>query len=369
MNFAGPADPTMATFGIGCRIINVMNTLDVTPITNDSFTTSNDGSGISIDGITFRPDGAFNIPTAVRGRTVTKIGNNAFSGHTALTQISIPATVTSIGSNAFLGCSNLTSIEVDSNNPNYSHDNGVLYNKNKTTLIKYSEGKTDNSFTIPNTVTKIESNAFSNQTNLKTITIPNNVVDMGESVFSGCSSLSITLQKAYVPLAWENWNPNNRPITYTISGGCHDNHTIAYTNVNSSTHKKYCTVCFDEVMKSHSISYSSINSGSHSKYCTLCSYSTTESHTIGYTPIIDPLGGTTLHWKACGLCTYKLMELHTIINGTIVCCWIAASPPHNHNDEDCIECDEESIHYEETYNILYYYEFIIEDKKWFFEII
>jgi len=125
--------------------------------------------------------------------SVTNIGANAFLLCESLTSISIPSNVTNIGSSAFAYCSNLTSINVNSGNAAYSSENGVLYNKNKTTLIRCPEGKTG-SYVIPNSVTIINTWAFDNCKGLTSITIPISVTNIGEQVFSNCSGLtSITI--------------------------------------------------------------------------------------------------------------------------------------------------------------------------------
>ena len=69
------------------------------------------------------------------------IGNYAFSDCANLTDIIIPDSVTLIGSFAFEGCTSLTEIKVATKNANYVSINGVLYNKNKTTLMCYPAGK------------------------------------------------------------------------------------------------------------------------------------------------------------------------------------------------------------------------------------
>lgn len=51
------------------------------------------------------------IPEKIDNTTVRDIGDNAFSGCSDLTQITIPDTVKTIGTNAFNGCSSLKSIE------------------------------------------------------------------------------------------------------------------------------------------------------------------------------------------------------------------------------------------------------------------
>jgi hypothetical protein len=88
--------------------------------------------------------------------SVTSIGMMAFSGCIALPSITISSSVTTIGNAAFTACTALTSINVNSENANYSSENGVLFNKNKTILICYPAGKTENDYIVPNTVTNIK---------------------------------------------------------------------------------------------------------------------------------------------------------------------------------------------------------------------
>ena len=126
--------------------------------------------------------------------SVTSIGSGAFGGCNSLTSITIPNSVTSIGDGAFTGCSGLTSINVASDNNYYSDNNGVLFNKKKTELIRYPERKSQTSYTIPNSVTSIGNYAFSVCTGLTSITIPNSVTSIGSGAFSGCTGLtSITI--------------------------------------------------------------------------------------------------------------------------------------------------------------------------------
>ena len=118
------------------------------------------------------------IPAGVRN-----IGEEAFLGCDFKT-ITIPSSVTSIGEGAFSYCDELTSIYVDSGNKNYSSDSyGVLFNKNKTKLIKYPSGNTRTSYTIPSGVTSIGEGAFYGCYNLKSITIPSGVTSIGEGAF------------------------------------------------------------------------------------------------------------------------------------------------------------------------------------------
>ena len=126
--------------------------------------------------------------------SVTRIGKVAFWGCSGLKTITIPSGVTSIGDNPFQKCTSLTTIEVGAENGNYTGFNGVLFNKEKTTLHAYPAGKTRASYTIPDSVTSIEVGAFFGCLRLKSITITDNVTSIGGSAFEDCTSLtSITI--------------------------------------------------------------------------------------------------------------------------------------------------------------------------------
>lgn len=121
---------------------------------------------------------------------LTSIGEQAFGNCTGLTSITIPSSVTSIGVNVFYNCTGLTDITVDSNNSSFCSESGVLFNKDKTTLIYYPLGKNDSSYTIPDGVTVIEQYAFYCNSKLTSVTIPSGVTSIGEMAFRECSGLT-----------------------------------------------------------------------------------------------------------------------------------------------------------------------------------
>lgn len=86
------------------------------------------------------------IPENIEGKAVTNIGISAFSGCSSLTKITIPNGVTNIEAGAFSSCSSLTEINVDSNNKKYSSEDGVLYNKEKNSILICPNAKTDIKF-------------------------------------------------------------------------------------------------------------------------------------------------------------------------------------------------------------------------------
>ena len=121
--------------------------------------------------------------------SVEYIGNYSFEGCTSLTSISIPASVTEIGNGAFPGCTSLTDIDVDVSNPEYSSIDGVLFDKAGNILIWCPTGITG-SYTVPDTVTVIRSNAFFGCTSLTRVSVPASVTAIDAFAFRSCTSLT-----------------------------------------------------------------------------------------------------------------------------------------------------------------------------------
>ena len=147
------------------------------------------------------------------GSSITSIPEFAFyiystsTGCASLTEIILPDSVTSIGNGAFAGCTSLNGIIVGTANTAYSSENGILFNKDKNTLIAYPGAK-KGAFAIPNTVTGIGNFAFEGCAGLTGVTIPNTVISIGRDAFYGCASLaSITIPNSVTSMG-----------TYVFSG-------------------------------------------------------------------------------------------------------------------------------------------------------
>ena len=138
--------------------------------------------------------------------SVEKIDSYAFFRCTGLKSVTIPDSVTSIGEQAFDVCDSLASITVGASNTAYSSENGVLFNHDKTTLIQYPAAKTDSTYAVPGTVTKILDFAFDGCRSLVSITIPGSVTSLGSYwVFDRCVSLtSITVDTSNTSYTSEN---------------------------------------------------------------------------------------------------------------------------------------------------------------------
>lgn len=143
--------------------------------------------------------------------SVTKIGKEALAS-SDLTSVDIGRNVTSIAEDALMSCDSLAEINVDSENPNYSSLDGVLFNKDKTVLLQYACGKADDIYTVPDgvdgigyrafycssltniilpeSVTHIDDGAFLNCQSLTNIEIPDSVTSIGNGVFGDCEKLT-----------------------------------------------------------------------------------------------------------------------------------------------------------------------------------
>ncbi|MBR2138971.1 MAG: leucine-rich repeat protein, partial [Bacilli bacterium] len=90
----------------------------------------------------------------------------------------------------FDNCYSLTNIKINNDNKYYLGDsNGILFNKDKTTLLVYPQGVSRSSYTIPSTVTMVALEAFENNTHLSRLIVPDGVTDIGAKAFNGCTNL------------------------------------------------------------------------------------------------------------------------------------------------------------------------------------
>ena len=138
---------------------------------------------------------------------ITSIGDETFFGCSSLASLVIPDGVTSIGNGAFADCGSLKNLvlpesvvsikgnlfckwngEVKCLSPNFIFEDGVLFNKDKSTIISFRD-KDITSYVIPDYVTSIGGDAFSGCESLTSLVIPDSVVSIGDGAFEGCESL------------------------------------------------------------------------------------------------------------------------------------------------------------------------------------
>ena len=109
-----------------------------------------------------------------------------------LISITLPKTVHKFSDNAFTNYSGLTSITAHPDDPFYSTEEGVLFNKDKSELLRCPEGR-EGAYTIPNSVARIGKNAFYHCEHLDSVTIPHSVTKIDDGAFTGCNLVSITI--------------------------------------------------------------------------------------------------------------------------------------------------------------------------------
>lgn len=130
----------------------------------------------NLDGLT-----QVTIPTGIE-----VIGPSAFYGCGGLTDVAIPASVTDTGERAFAACGRLKAISVEAGNKVYSSRNGMLLNKDGTTLIQGVNGEVE----IPPGVVTIGEWAFVYYADLTRVVIPASVRNIGAYAFHYCESLT-----------------------------------------------------------------------------------------------------------------------------------------------------------------------------------
>ncbi len=155
--------------------------------------------------------GATSLAHVAIGGGVTQIGVSAF-GNTAMTQMNIPGNVqtigaealinakalrhvvigtgtTVIGQGAFRGTVSLTSIWVHADNPAYTSEDGILFDKEQTKLVQYPAGATSAAYSVGATVETIGQDSFQSVSHLEQINIPGNVRTIERWAFPFSSNL------------------------------------------------------------------------------------------------------------------------------------------------------------------------------------
>ena len=119
--------------------------------------------------------------------SVTRLGDDCFTGCSRLTSVTLPNSVTSLEDDCFAGCNSLERIEVDAANTVYDsreNCNAIIHTSTNELVVGCKNSK------IPNSVTSLGYHCFYACSGLTSITIPNSVTSLGYGCFNGCSSLT-----------------------------------------------------------------------------------------------------------------------------------------------------------------------------------
>ena len=135
------------------------------------------------------PGGDLAIPGTINGRAVVGIADSTFWGVDSLSSVAIPQSITNISDHAFFFCSSPTAITVAVSNPAYCDQDGVLFDKGKTTLVAYPTGKPGD-YTIPDGVVRVGNAAVQNCTALTSVVVPASATNLGSGAFAICNALT-----------------------------------------------------------------------------------------------------------------------------------------------------------------------------------
>ena len=136
-----------------------------------------------------------NLSSVTIPNGIESIGEYAFR-NCRLKSVTIPNSVTNIGICAFASNSLLKEINVESDNPDFSSVDGVVFNKDQTALLVYPTNK--GVYTIPNSVISIGDYAFAYSA-IKTLTIHSNLFEIGNYAFCNCGVLGLITCRAQIP--------------------------------------------------------------------------------------------------------------------------------------------------------------------------
>jgi hypothetical protein len=170
---------------IPSTVLNAGISYTVTTIGEDAFDNCEDLTSVT-------------IPSSV---TTIKMG--AFSGCSSLKSMTIPSTVSTIENSVFANCERLLTINVDPDNANYCSQNGILFDKNKKTLMCFPMSNAAETYSLPNTVLEISDFAFAGVFTLTSVTLPSTLKSIGKFAF-GSSNLKIITILANTPPTLED---------------------------------------------------------------------------------------------------------------------------------------------------------------------
>ncbi len=190
-------------------------------ITGFTYTTNN--GTISIDGWSGLAS-TVAIPSTIHGLPVTAIASasvfyNGYEG--GVMYLQVPASVLSIAEDPFMA-NNLRAINVATDNPSYSSVNGVLFDKNQTTLIEYPNGLAHpGSYVIPGGVTTIGGYAFDSSA-LTSVTIPESVTNIGHFAFWISSLGSVAVPGSVTSIGDSAFGGSTSLTNVTLASGLTD---------------------------------------------------------------------------------------------------------------------------------------------------
>ena len=215
-------------------------------------------------------------------------------------ELSIPASLRSLGASNLIAC-RLSALTVDSSNPFFFVEGGVLYSRKDMRALRCLTNASGN-IVIPDGITGINFDAFASCTQITSVTIPDSVTTIGSSAFSGCTGLtSITIPNSVTYIGSSAFSGCTKLNSVTIPNSVTTIGSSAFSGCTSLT----------SITIPNSVTY--IGSSAFSGCTSLASITIPDSVTkigssafyncTGLTSILIGAGVTTLERKLLGNCT------------------------------------------------------------------
>lgn len=145
-------------------------------------------------------DGGIDLSCAVNLKEIEEM---AFRRYDLSKGFTVPASVEKVNVLAFYE-SGLQNLNVEEGSATYSAEDGVLFSKDKKTLVYYPDNKSAYSYTVPDYVTTISEKAFHNVALLKELTVNKNVIYVKDDAFPYISSVKVYCEEKELPETWDD---------------------------------------------------------------------------------------------------------------------------------------------------------------------
>ncbi len=179
------------------------------------------------------------LPDNLGGTAITSLGEDLFSGQ-ELSTVTIPASVTQISPETFAGKIR-ANIEVDPKNTAFSSENGMLYTKDRQTLLSVPTAVHAN-ISVPDGTAIIAENAFQEVWLCDTVTLPASVSSIGSNAFAGSAVNTIVFEGNATQIAEDAFSsstpsflcmPRSDALYYALK------HDIPYSLLSSESRFPY----------------------------------------------------------------------------------------------------------------------------------
>ncbi|NMP36786.1 MAG: leucine-rich repeat protein [Clostridiales bacterium] len=222
----GWADITVTSFH-GFTAVCRINVAD--KIFNEFSYRETDDGKIEILGCNSGIAGEVVVPAQILGKTVSKIGDNAFRNCTGITKITLPAGVTEIGSSAFYGCTGLKEVVFDGTSMLKSIGGHAFYGCTALSSIN-----------LPASLEVIGIGAFRGCTALAAVITDTKLTAVGAEAFMDCSSLVLaTIKSSSAVIGKDAFkNASGNLVIY----GAASSPASTYASSNGITFKALATV-------------------------------------------------------------------------------------------------------------------------------